>query len=299
MQNRTEICLDFRANSTAIDPSYSDNATRMQGLIEFLRDIRQDSTVNIIGVSFYGAASPEGSDQLNRKLAVFTTYKSDSPIAIIPDTVAEPAEVSEPIINIVEPDTATVIETVVTDQQGWPRKLYLKTNTLGLAMGIGNAATELDLANHWSFSLPICYSAWNYFTTTIKFRTFAIQPELRYWLSEENDGFFVGAHFGLAYYNLAINGDYRYQDHNCESPAIGGGLSVGYRLPISKNNRWKAEFSLGAGVYPLYYDKFHNTPNIKDGLMIESGVKKIYWGIDQATVSFSYMLDLKKKGGKR
>lgn len=32
--------------------------------------------------------------------------------------------------------------------------------------------------------------------------------------------------------------------------------------------------------------------------MIES-IKKTYWGIDQAAVSFSYMFDLKKKGGKR
>ena len=32
--------------------------------------------------------------------------------------------------------------------------------------------------------------------------------------------------------------------------------------------------------------------------MIES-IKKTYWGIDQAAVSFSYSFDLKKKGGKR
>ena len=43
---------------------------------------------------------------------------------------------------------------------------------------------------------------------------------------------------------------------------------------------------------------FHNTPRTKDGLMRES-IKKTYWGIDQATVSFSYSFDLKKKGGKR
>ena len=84
-------------------------------------------------------------------------------------------------------------------------------------------------------------------------------------------------------------------DHNRETPAIGGGVSIGYRLPISKNNRWRVEFSLGAGVYSRHYDKFHNTLRTKDGLMIES-IKKTYWGIDQAAVSFSYSFDLKKKG---
>lgn len=146
--------------------------------------------------------------------------------------------------------------------------------------------------------MPVYYSAWDYFKTTIKFRTFSVQPEFRYWLSENNDGCFAGAHFGLAYYNFAFDGDYRYQDHNRETPSIGGGLSIGYRLPISRNNRWWVEFSLGAGIYSRHYDKFHNTPNTKDGLMIES-IKKTYWGIDQAAVSFSYSFDLKKKGGKR
>ncbi|MEE1308569.1 MAG: DUF3575 domain-containing protein, partial [Bacteroidaceae bacterium] len=108
--------------------------------------------------------------------------------------------------------------------------------------------------------------------------------------------FFAGAHFGLTYYNFAFNGDYRYQDHGGTTPAIGGGLSVGYRMPISKDNRWRMEFSLGAGVYPLHYDVFHNTKKTKDGLMTET-IKKTYWGIDQAAISFLYTFDLKKKGG--
>ena len=178
----------------------------------------------------------------------------------------------------------------------WNRNLHIKTNTLGLGLAIANVAAEIDLAKHWSFSLPVYYSAWDYFKSTIKFRTFAVQPEFRYWLSDENDGFFAGAHFGLAYYNVAFDGDYRYQDHNCNTPAIGGGVSMGYRLPISKNNRWRVEFSLGAGAYTTHHDKFYNTPNTKGGLMIET-IKKTYWGIDHAAVSFSYSFDLKKKGG--
>ena len=208
----------------------------------------------------------------------------------------EPAIEPEPVIDDVEikPDTAAVMEPVIR----WTRKLHVKTNAIGLGMGIANAAVEIDLAKHWSFTLPVYYSAWDYFKTTIKFRTFAIQPEIRYWLSEDNDGFFAGAHLGWAYYNFAFDGDYRYQDHNRETPALGGGMSIGYRLPVTKNNRWRLEFSLGAGVYPLHYDKFHNTPDTKDGLMTES-IKKTYWGIDQAAVSLAYTLDLKKKGGKR
>ena len=73
---------------------------------------------------------------------------------------------------------------------------------------------------------------------------------------------------------------------------------MGYRLPGNNDSRWKVEFVLGAGVYQLHYDKFHNTPNTKDGLMIES-IKRTYWGIDQAAISLSYMFDLMKKGGEQ
>ncbi len=399
-EQRTEICVYFRVNSTTIDSAYSDNAARIREIETTLRNIRQDSLTNVVEVSFCGAASPEGSYQLNHKLArgrlsslerlvrqqvdipdslitrddsyipwdylrsqieksdlqgrdavitileeetrltdhhagqhvdsriaklkqldggkvwqkvyklffermrnayaVIVTYRKEIPPVEEPMPVPDTAVVvPEPVIETVEvvPDTVTVAESVIPTVDEWTRHLHLKTNALGWGLAIANVAAEVDLARHWSFALPIYYSAWDYFTSDIKFRTFALQPEFRYWPSEHNDGFFAGAHFSLAYYNLATNGDYRYQDHLRRTPTPGGGVSVGYRLPISRNNRWRLEFSLGAGVYSLHYDKFHNTPRTKDGLLVES-VKKTYWGIDQAAVSFSYTFDLKRKGGR-
>lgn len=396
-ESRTEICVDFRVNSTVIDSAYSDNAARMQEIIGFLRNIRQDSTISIVEISFCGASSPEGSDQLNRGLArgrlaalerlvrrevdipdslvtrndsyipwdylksrvedsdlirkdeviaileeesllvdyhhpnthidnrivklkrldngrvwqqmhklffermrnacaVFVTYKQELPPVqepvIIPDTIKV-----EPTVEVVEikPDTTAIVAPVVPEVEGWTRKLHLKTNVIGLGMGIANVAAEIDLAKHWSFTLPVYYSAWDYFTSTIKFRTLAIQPEFRYWFKEDNQRFFVGAHFGYAQYNIAVDGDYRIQDHNGTSPALGGGISVGYRMPIAKNDKWHIEFTLGAGVYKLHYDKFHNH---KDGLLVETK-KKTWLGIDRTAVSIAYTFDLGRKGGTR
>lgn len=397
----TEICIDFRVNSSIIDSTYLNNAARIQKMMDFLSEIRRDSTLHIVGVSFNGAASPEGSRQINTKLArgrlsaieklvrqemnipeslitrndnyipwehfislikdseytwkdeviailneggvqsndphyyqriaklkaleegrvwqqintlffqhmrnacaIFVTYKKELPRVqepvIVPDTVVEAVPEPEPVIVAVEiaPDTVAVVETAVPEVEEWTRKLYVKTNLVGLGMAIANLGVEVDLAKHWSFALPVYYSAWDYFKSTIKFRTFSLQPELRYWISEDNRGLFAGAHFGMTYFNFAFDGDYRYQDHNRETPSVGGGLSIGFRLPVSKDNRWNVEFSLGAGVYSSHYDKFYNTPRTKDGLLIES-IKKTYWGLDQAAVSFSYSFDLKKKGGKQ
>ena len=181
----------------------------------------------------------------------------------------------------------------------WIRQLHVKTNALGLGLAIANLAVEVDLAKHWSFTLPVYYSAWDYFKTTVKFRTLMVQPEFRYWFNPENEGWFLGAHFGYGYYNIALDGDYRYQDHNRETPSMGGGMAIGYRTHLSKNKRWKLEFAVGGGIYPSRYDKFYNTSNTKKGLMAASDIHKTYKGIDQAAISLSYTFNLKKKGGKQ
>ncbi len=394
-EKRTEICIDFRVNSRTIDSTYMDNKTRLTEILSSIQQLHQDTTMRVLQVTFCGVASPEGSYQINRRLAsqrlealeqyirtqiqlpediiirhnetyipwnylIAEIGTSDmeckeeilsilrSPSKLVPyygnstvdsripalkklkggriwtilnkryfpkmrnacavlitmkeepikDIIPTPTPISTDTIVVVPIEPAPQPVPALPQPEGWTRHLYLKSNSLGLGMGIANIAAEIDLAKHWSFTLPVYYSAWDYFKSTIKFRTFAVQPELRYWPSENNNGFFAGAHFGLAYYNFAFDDDYRYQDHNRETPAIGGGFSIGYRLPISKNHRWQVEFSIGGGIYPLHYDKFHNTPNTKDGLMTES-IKKTYWGIDQAAVSLAYTFGLKKKGGKR
>lgn len=65
---RTEILLDFRVNSTTIDPSYEQNASRLDEIEELLNSVLKD-TVNIKSIYFCGTASPEGSYQVNRRLA--------------------------------------------------------------------------------------------------------------------------------------------------------------------------------------------------------------------------------------
>lgn len=236
--------------------------------------------------------------QMRNAYILLVTYKEEPKHLVQEPVLVEDTTAVVPSVVLVATDTIvpTPLPTPTPDE--WKPKLHLKTNAVGLCLAMANVAFEVDLSPHWSVTLPIYFSALNYFTSTLKFRTFAVQPEIRYWWAEQNQGLFAGAHLGLAYYNFAFDGKYRYQDHNRRSPALGGGLSLGYRMPICKNGKWNVEFSLGAGCYSLHYDKFHNTPNTKDGLLVET-VKKTYWGIDQVAASLSYSFDLNKKGGKR
>lgn len=175
------------------------------------------------------------------------------------------------------------------------RYIYVKTNAVGLALLMANLGVEFNMGRHLSFNLPVYYSAIDYFCPTLKFRNFTLQPELRYWPKTNDRGVFVGAHAGFAYYNFAFNGDWRYQDHEGKSPTLGGGVSIGYRFPISYNERWNLEFAAGAGVYPLHYDVFYNENN---GALHDTA-RKTYIGLDNIQINISYRIPMKKEQLKK
>lgn len=174
--------------------------------------------------------------------------------------------------------------------------IKLKTNTLGLGLGHANIAVEYAFAEHFSVALPFYYSGgFDYFKPTLKFRGIVLQPEVRYYL-KANEGFYVGAHLGLGWYNFALNGEFRIQDHRGRRPAFGGGLGIGYTLPFKKNPRWGVEFAIGAGIYDVKYDAFYNEVN---GPYAEHGVHDTFFGIDNASIAFTYKFDMKRKEGRR
>ena len=178
---------------------------------------------------------------------------------------------------------------------GFTPSLKLKINTLGLGMGHANIAFEVAAAEHISVALPFYYSGgFDYLKPTLKFRGIVLQPEVRYYI-KGNEGFYIGAHAGLGWYNFALDGTYRIQDHKGRRPAYGGGLGLGYALSFKKNPRWGVEFTIGAGVYDVKYDIFYNEPN---GAYAEHGVHDTFAGIDNASIAFTYRFDFKKEGSR-
>lgn len=206
-----------------------------------------------------------------------------------PDTVKKVEEI------IPEPEPTPIIYKA-PEEEKWSLNWRLKTNTIGWAMGHFNIAVEMDVAEHWSVAVPFYYSGgFNYFKETLKFRGIVVQPELRYYFSSQNVGWYTGAHFGLGWYNYALDGEYRIQDYKGERPAYGGGLALGYAYNFKKNANWGMEFSIGAGIYDAVYDKFYNEPN---GHYAETAVHKTFIGIDNASVSFIYRIGNKLKARK-
>lgn len=200
-------------------------------------------------------------------------------------------EVDVPFEELVVDDTRPVVSLMPT----WRPEYTVKTNAIGWGMGHTNVAAEVDLAPHWSIAVPFYYSGGvDYFKSTLKFRGIVLQPEARYYF-KDNDGWYIGAHLGVGWYNFALNGDYRIQDHKGTRPAWGGGIGAGYSLQFKRFHRWGMEFSVGAGVYDVKYDMFYNEPN---GPYAEVGVHDTFFGIDNVAVTFTYKFLKGRKEGK-
>lgn len=224
--------------------------------------------------------------QLRYSTGEFTIHITSPHIEIAPvetETVDEPEPEPEPAVVI------TPTEPLVYPAPVYGRRWYVKSNAIGWAMLAGNIAVEADMSQRLSLSVPVYFSALNYFTSRVKFRTAMVQPELRYWFDDlgpsGHTGWFAGVHAGVGHFNMALGGDTRIQDTDGRHPAVGGGLSAGWRKDIGRNGRWKLEFSLGVGAYYARYDKYQNRPQ---GYCLEKDRHTTFVGIDKATVSIVY-----------
>lgn len=158
------------------------------------------------------------------------------------------------------------------------RYLALKTNIAYDAIAVPNLAFEMQLSKHISVELPVMFSGWD-ISSEHAVRTFAVQPEGRWWLKKAGTGHFFGVHAHMALFNVKWD-ENRYQ--STDRPLLGAGISYGYKLPFSRH--WGAEFTLGAGYANMKYNTYYNIDN---GALIETKSRN-YWGITRLGLSLSY-----------
>ena len=210
-----------------------------------------------------------------------------APVVEVPQVQDTPAP--EPVYNRLPPplpdDDELDLEYDFSDK--WPWSWYLKTNLPAWGLLNMNVAVEFEMGRHMSFSLPVYYSAVDWFNVQDKFRVFGTQPELRFWFRDNFSGPFLAAHGTVAFYNIATrNGTFRFQDRDGRTPAYGGGFNFGWKFRLDPNgsDRWGLELCVGGGYLHLDYDMFYNVEN---GRYSASDVYD-YIGLDHASFSLTY-----------
>lgn len=161
---------------------------------------------------------------------------------------------------------------------GEKERWRIKTNLPPWGIFVPNLSAEYQLTNSWSIELPVYYNPVT-LNREFRFRIFALQPSLRYWLQPEMKGHFFGVHLVAGTFNISTNSKNRYQD---TGGMYGLGMDYGYTQYFSEH--WDMEFNIGAGLIHTKYNTYYN---IKNGIRYSTDIKN-YWGITKCNISIIY-----------
>ena len=200
----------------------------------------------------------------------------------------------EPVVAPVVPEAPVVDEVVVpAEPEPWveryPRRelLSVKTNLLfygvympgyGKWCPIPNVAVEYyPLRGHFTYGASFDCPWWQNYWGHKYFQVRNYQLESRYYfrrgdieLRPEGKGAAFKGFYLQAYGNITMYGICFDADRGWVGEGFGGGIGVGYVLPLSKKGHWRLEFQLQAGVFYTKYDPYQLenpvNPNYRDHL---------------------------------
>lgn len=170
----------------------------------------------------------------------------------------------------------------------------VKTNLLyGGYARTPNLGVEVALAPRWTLELSGAYNPFNLRgseTNNKKLVHWVASPEFRYWTCQRFNGHFLGIHGLYGQYNI---GGYNFpmlfgsgsRDFRYEGQVMGGGVSYGYSFLLGR--RWNLELTVGVGVLYLNYDRYESP---KCGILLEPGIRRLFFGPTKVGISLSFLL---------
>ncbi|WP_300797947.1 DUF3575 domain-containing protein [uncultured Alistipes sp.] len=151
--------------------------------------------------------------------------------------------------------------------------LSVRTNLLRWVTLTPDLGIEYRIAERWSVQVN---GSWTSLTWRDKERRYAlweVAPEARHYIGAQKRGY-VGAMFKVGQFN------YKLSDTGRQGNLVGGGVTGGYVLPLSKSV--SLDFTVGLGCLHADYDKYV----VIDGVRVRRGAATTnWWGPVNAGVS--------------
>lgn len=168
----------------------------------------------------------------------------------------------------------------------YSQEIAIKNNLVYDVLATPNLGLEIGLGKKTSFDGMFIYAPFGY-KENKTYKHVAIQPGLRFWFCERSNGLFWGIHTHWAAFN---EGGYKFpfgdhpdmKNNRYEGQLWGGGLSLGYQLPLSIH--WGIEGELGLGYAYLDYKKY-DCPTCGD---LKGKSHKNYVGPTKAAINLIY-----------
>ncbi len=170
--------------------------------------------------------------------------------------------------------------------------IAIKTNLLSDVTLSPNAGVELGIAPRWTVDVTGQLNAWKVGNES-RWKHWAVQPELRYWLCDRFAGHFFGVHLHAGQYNVGgFNGVYnlfgtdarKLEDSRYQGWFVGGGIAYGYSWILSR--RWNLEAEIGIGYSYTRYDRYNCAGC---GKKVESDKPHHYVGPTKAALNLIYV----------
>ena len=162
----------------------------------------------------------------------------------------------------------------------------LKTNVLYDFAATINLGAEFRVGDKMTVDVPININFWNK-SYDMQLKHFMVQPEFRYWLKEEFDMHFFGAHLLYANYdiaNISLPFDMYpgLKDNRFDGYGMGIGLSYGYHLYLT--SAFRLEGTIGLGYIRTKHDRYDN------GEITGKDLNENYFGPTKLGISLVYMI---------
>ena len=172
------------------------------------------------------------------------------------------------------------------------QKVAVKTNLLSDAFLNPNIGAEIGLAPKWTLEAEGEFNGWT-LSHDRRWKHWAVQPEVRYWLCDRFGGHFFGAHLHGGQYNIGgidagfslLGTDFGKLAHSrFQGWFVGAGVSYGYDWVLSRH--WNLEAEIGVGYSYTRFDQFRCEGC---GRKIRENVPHNYWGITRLAVNLVYL----------
>lgn len=138
------------------------------------------------------------------------------------------------------------------------QNVAVKTNVLYLATATPNLGVEMSTGKKHTAQLYYGLNPWDV-SSEKSLKHWVLMPEYRHWFCQSFNGWFVGVHlmggqFNAGGYKLPFGIFPNFENNHYEGWYVGGGVTAGYQLPLSRH--WNAEASVGVGYDYISYDKY-------------------------------------------
>ena len=172
------------------------------------------------------------------------------------------------------------------------QNVAVKTNLLSDVVLNPNIGVEVGLAPKWTLDVIGQFNAWD-LSHDRKWKHWAVQPGIRYWLCDRFGASFFGFYLHGGQYNIGgFDGKYnlfgtdarKLKDTRYQGWFVGTGISYGYAWLLGRH--WNLEAEIGLGYSYTRYDRFRCAGC---GKRVETNKPHHYVGPTKAAINMVYL----------